>query len=72
VGDYFSGFGARDGAAHTVGINVGTGVTSFEDAQIKVYYYRSTPPEIAGSDKTLIQSGNKSYLKLSTGTLVVE
>lgn len=71
-GDYFAGFGAQDGASHTVGITAGTGVTSFDTAQVKLYYYKTTLPELANAKDNITQEGNKTYVKLENGSVMID
>ena len=41
---YYSGYGARDGANHTLGIALSaSGAESFETSEVKVYFYSTTP-----------------------------
>ncbi len=74
LGDYFSGFGSRDGANHTVGIKSGTGVGTWEEADVKVYYYKKDLPELKKAENGLYQDArdNKTYLKIDNGTIVIE
>ena len=45
---YYQAFGAQDGANHTVAVNVGTGVTDFASAGVKVYFYSKVLPQLSG------------------------
>jgi hypothetical protein len=72
---YFAGFGAQDGAAHTVGITTGTGAESFSGASVRVWYYPKTQlAELAKSESGFYQdpSTNMTYLMLGSGSLRIE
>lgn len=72
---YFAGFGAQDGAAHTVGITTGTGAESFSGSSVRVWYYPKTQlAELAKSESGFYQdpSINMTYLKLGSGSLRIE
>ncbi len=38
---YYSWEGSRDGAAHSVAVKMGTGVTTFEEADVRIWFYPS-------------------------------
>jgi hypothetical protein len=72
---YFAWFGAQDGAAHTVGIATGTGVTSFAEATARVWYYPQTiVPELAKAEGGFYQDprSNMTYLALGSGSVRIE
>ncbi len=41
-GAYYAGFGARDGASHSVAITTGTGVETWTGALVRVWYFPNT------------------------------
>lgn len=41
---YYSGYGARSGATHTVAVALtASGIDTFDAADVKTYFYRTTP-----------------------------
>lgn len=55
-----------------MGFTSGTGVTSFEEAQIKLWYYpNKLLPELKNGENSFYQdpSTNMTYLKLGNGTI---
>lgn len=74
-GSYYAGYGGQDGAAHTMGFATGTGVTSFEEAPIKLWYYpNKLLPELRNGENSFYQNPgtNMTYLKLGNGTIKIE
>ena len=62
---YYKGLGAREGAAHSVGVRIGTGVDDATDADVIVLYY----PGLTTSGST--QNG-QTVIPLDHGGVVVE
>lgn len=64
----YQGFGAQNGANHTLAINTtGTGVTDFDSADVRVYYYKNiptTPP--ANSTSVTLDNGAVVYIEGKT------
>ena len=74
-GSYYAGYGGQDGAAHTMGFATGTGVTSFEEAPIKLWYYpNKLLPELRNGENSFYQNPgtNMTYLQLGNGTIRIE
>lgn len=74
-GSYYAGYGGQDGAAHTMGFASGTGVVSFEEAPIKLWYYpNKLLPELGNGENSFYQNPgtNMTYLKLGNGTIRIE
>lgn len=72
---YYQGFGARDGATHTVAVSVGTGVTTYEDATIRVLYYNSVLAPLSSSSVDMVKDAatGRIYVRLDGNkTVVVE
>ena len=72
IWDYYAGFWAQNWASHTVGISSGTGVDTFENAQVKIYYYKDIVPELKNVTNGILQVGNKTYLKLENGSVLID
>lgn len=54
----YRGFGAQNGANHTLAISTtGTGVTDFASADVRVYYYKNTPAT-PPANSTAVQLNN--------------
>jgi len=74
-GSYYAGYGGQEGAAHTMGFASGTGVTSFESAPIKLWYYpNKLLAELRNGENSFYQDPgmNMTYLKLGNGTIKIE
>ncbi len=74
-GSYYAGYGGRDGAAHTMGFASGTGVTSFDEAPVKLWYFpHKLLPELGNEENSFYQdpSTNMTYLKLGNGTIKIQ
>lgn len=74
-GSYYAGYGGQDGASHTMGFASGTGVVSFEEAPIKLWYYpNKLLPELGNGENSFYQNPgtNMTYLKLGNGTVRIE
>lgn len=74
-GSYYAGYGGQNGAAHTMGFASGTGVLSFEEAPIKLWYYpNKLLPELGNGENSFYQNPgtNMTYLKLGNGTIQIE
>lgn len=74
-GSYYAGYGGQNGAAHTMGFASGTGVISFEEAPIKLWYYpNKLLPELGNGENSFYQNPgtNMTYLKLGNGTIQIE
>ncbi|HRI35826.1 MAG TPA: hypothetical protein PK765_01865 [bacterium] len=72
---YYQGFGARDGAVHSVAVQAGTGVTTFEDATVRVLLYRSILEPLMENGRKIIsdEESGRVYVRIGTGmTAVVE
>lgn len=72
---YFSGFGARDGASHSVGVGRAASPETFELSEVKVRFYKNrTLPEAARSENGFYEDPETgvTYLSLSGSTLTVE
>lgn len=55
---YYSGYGARDGATHTVAIALtATGVDMFDTADVKVYFYRTEPANPPSGKQVSVANG---------------
>lgn len=55
---YYSGYGARDGANHTLGVALSaSGSESFETSEVKVYYYSTTPANPPASKMIPVKKG---------------
>lgn len=56
---YYQGYGARDGADHTLAVSLtSTGVESFETADVRVYFYKKPSAEaIAGARQVNLANG---------------
>ena len=63
---YYRGFGARDGAAHSVGIRFGTGIENIEDADVMVYYYTRTLGD--SSTGTIVSLDKGDSVKIIAGS----
>lgn len=47
---YYQGFGARDGALHTVGVGLtASGAESFETSDVRLWYYKKAPTNASGT-----------------------
>lgn len=74
-GAYYMGAGARDEAAHSVAIRIGTGVVDFESGEVRTWYFpKKVLPQLAEGEGGKYQdtSSTKTYLKLGSGTLVIQ
>ncbi|MDD2745662.1 MAG: hypothetical protein PHU93_03945, partial [Candidatus Gracilibacteria bacterium] len=74
-GSYYAGYGGQDGAAHTMGFATGTGVVSFEEAPVKLWYYpNKLLTELKNGENSFYQNPgtNMTYLKLGNGTIKIE
>lgn len=74
-GSYYAGYGGKDGAAHTMGFATGTGVTSFDEASVKLWYFpNKLLPELKNGENTFYQDpgSNMTYLKLGNGTVKIQ
>lgn len=72
---YYSGFGARDGATHTVGISRNASPETFELSEVRVKFYKGKIlPELVGTKYGMYedQESGKTYLNLSGSTLSIE
>jgi hypothetical protein len=72
---YYSGFGARDGASHSVGIGRIASPETFELSEVKVRFYKGKVlPEVRDAEKGFFEDAEsgRTYLALSGGTLTVE
>lgn len=72
---YYSGFGARDGASHSVGIGRIASPETFELSEVKVRFYKGKIlPEVRDAEKGFFEDAEsgRTYLALSGGTLTVE
>jgi hypothetical protein len=74
-GSYYAGYGGKDGAAHTMGFATGTGVTGFEEAPVKLWYFpNKLLPELKNGENSFYQDpgSNMTYLKLGNGTIKIQ
>jgi hypothetical protein len=39
---------------------------------VKVYYYKKLLPELANAENGIVQDGDKTYIKLSEGSALIE
>lgn len=70
---YYSGYWSRDGASHTVWISTGTWSESFEDSQIKVYFYKNKIiDELKDSHYGYYKKDGKIYLQVWNSSVVIE
>lgn len=72
---YFSGFGARDGASHSVGISRAASPESFELSEVKVRFYKGkTLAQLKNAQNGVyVDSENGiTYVSLSGSTLTIE
>ncbi len=62
---YYMGYGARDGALHTMAIALtASGIENFEDAPVRVYFYRSNPTN-PPSDLSVVVPNGVVYIATS-------
>jgi Kazal-type serine protease inhibitor domain len=62
---YYQGYGARDGASHSLAIGLtSTGTDAFETADVRVYYYKGTAPLDVMAGATRIDT--------TSGTIIVD
>lgn len=62
---YYQGYGARDGASHTMAMALTqSGVESFDSADVRVYFYRGSVPTDAVAGAMLV--------KTEKGTLMID
>ncbi|MBS9783858.1 hypothetical protein KGV55_00755 [Candidatus Gracilibacteria bacterium] len=55
---WYQGYGARDGAAHTMAIGLsGSGVADFDTAEVQVYLFKKTPANPPSETSVTIENG---------------
>lgn len=72
---YYSGFGARDGATHSVGISRNASPETYELSEVRVKFYKGKIlPELVGTKYGMYEDeeSGKTYLNLSGSTLSIE
>lgn len=72
---YFSGFGSRDGASHTVGIGRNASPESFELAEVKVRFYKGKIlSQLQNAENGFYEDSENgiTYLSLNGSTLTIE
>ena len=51
---FYQGFGAKDGAVHTIGVSLTqSGVENFDTSEVRVWYYKKAPKDISENLYTL-------------------
>lgn len=71
---YYSGFGAQDGATHSVGIGRGASPESFELSEVKVRFYKGKIlAELQNAENGFFEDSSSgiAYLALSGSTLSI-
>lgn len=62
---YYQGYGARDGAAHTLAISLtNTGIDTFAASDVRVYYYKGSAPSDVMAGSTRIET--------ASGTIIID
>ncbi|MDQ1344400.1 MAG: Kazal-like protein [Patescibacteria group bacterium] len=72
---YFSGFGARDGATHSVGVGRAASPESYELSEVKIKFYKGkTLPKLQDGENGFYEDAENgiTYLSLSGSTLTIE
>ncbi|MDD2565459.1 MAG: Kazal-type serine protease inhibitor [Candidatus Gracilibacteria bacterium] len=72
---YYSGYGAQEGANHTVGISTSSGITNFSSSEVKVYYFKSKIlPELEDSSYGMYKDtkNGKTYIELNGNSFIIE
>lgn len=60
---YYQGYGARDGASHTMAAALtASGIESFETADVQIYYYKKRPANPPTDYSVTLESGATIYL----------
>lgn len=61
---YYRGFGPREGANTTLALGAsGEGISSFENAPIKLYYFKVEPANPPASEVVSLENGGKIYIQ---------
>lgn len=72
---YFSGFGSRDGASHSVGIGRDASPESFELSEVKVRFYKGKVlSQLQNAENGFYEDAENgiTYLSISGSTITVE
>lgn len=72
---YFSGFGSRDGATHSVGVGRSASPESFELSEVKIRFYKGKVlPQLQNAENGFYEDAEAgiAYLSISGSTLTVE
>ncbi len=70
---YFSGFGARDGASHSVGIGRNASPESFELSEVKVRFYKNQVlSQVKKSAKYYDSETGTTYVAINGSTLAID
>ncbi|MDD2487414.1 MAG: Kazal-type serine protease inhibitor family protein [Candidatus Gracilibacteria bacterium] len=70
---YYSGFGGKDGANHSIGINFGRDIVDYDSSDIKVLFYKDKIiDELKDSHYGFYTNGNKTYMQVENSSIVIE
>ncbi len=73
ITSYYQGFGAREGAVHSVGIRTGTGMDAFSDADVQVLLYSELLTPLRGNARLTVTDGDEGvvYYRLPDDRTVI-